>query len=135
MDMSTLNIWAVVVAALAAHTIAAVWYSPLLFSKGWMDSIGAKEEDFSGSNMGKLIGITFIFHVIMAFCLGMFLNDASIGMHEGAFYGFLTGFGWIFFVLATNSMYERRPWKYVFITGSHWTIAFTVMGLILGAWK
>jgi hypothetical protein len=56
-------------------------------------------------------------------------------VQEGAFYGFLTGFGWIFFVLATNSQFEQRSFKYTLISGAHWTVVFTVMGLILGAWK
>ncbi len=135
MDMSTLNVWAVLVAAVAGHIIGAIWYSPMLFSNAWMQAIGKKEEDFKPVNMGKLLTITFVFQLIMAFCLGMFLNDASIGWSEGAFYGFLTGFGWIFFVIATNSMYEQRSSKYIFISGIHWTVVFTVMGLILGAWK
>jgi hypothetical protein len=135
MDISTLNIWAVLVAAFAGHLIGALWYSPILFSNAWMNSIGKKEEDFKKVNMGVLLSTTFIYMVIMAFCLAMFLNSPEIGMQEGAFYGFLTGFGWIFFVLATNSQFEQRPFKYTLISGAHWTVVFTVMGLILGAWK
>lgn len=135
MDMSTLNVWAILVAALAGHLIGGLWYSPVLFSKGWMESIGKKEEDFKQVNMGMLMTTTYIYHLIMAFCLAMFLNSPEIGMQEGAFYGFLTGFGWIFFVLATNSQFEQRPFKYTLISGAHWTVVFTVMGLILGAWK
>jgi hypothetical protein len=135
MDMSTLNVWAVLVAAIAGHLIGALWYSPILFSNAWMDSIGKKEADFKKVNMGMLLTTTFIYMIIMAFCLAMFLYSPEIGMQEGAFYGFLTGFGWIFFVLATNSQFEQRPFKYTLISGAHWTVVFTVMGLILGAWK
>ena len=133
--MSTLNIWAVLVAAVAGHIIGAAWYSPMLFSNAWMDSIGKREDDFKKVNMGVLLSTTFVFMLIMSFCLAMFLNSPEIGMTEGAFYGFLTGFGWIFFVIATNSMFEQRPFKYTLISGAHWTVVFTVMGLILGYWK
>lgn len=133
--MDTLNIWAVLVATVAGFGVGAIWYSPLLFSKAWTDSIGIKPEDVDTSGIAKIMTLSFVFHLIMAYCLGMFLNSPEIGLQEGALYGFLTGFGWIFFVIAINSMYESRSWKYVFITGGHWTITFTVMGLIFGAWN
>lgn len=85
--------------------------------------------------MAKIFGLAFIFTLIMAFCLAMFLNDASIGASEGAFYGFLAGFGWIFFALAVNSLYERRSWRYSLINGGYWTVVFTLIGFILGAWR
>lgn len=134
MDISTLNIGAVLVATLAGYGIGAIWYSPFLFAKKWMNSIGMSEDNADMSGIGKIMTLSFFFHLILAFNLGMFLNDPTIGASEGAFYGFLTGFGWVFFVIAINSMYESRPWSYVFITGGHWTITFTIMGLILGAW-
>ncbi|MEX0994378.1 MAG: DUF1761 domain-containing protein [Balneolaceae bacterium] len=135
MELSTLNLWAVLAAAVATYGIGAIWYSPLLFSGQWMESAGLRESDLENTNMAKIMSLTLIYSLIMAFCLGMFLNDPSIGLSEGAFYGFLTGFGWIFFVIATNSMYEQKSWTYILIVGGYWTVAFTVMGLILGAWK
>ncbi|MDZ7714842.1 MAG: DUF1761 domain-containing protein [Balneolaceae bacterium] len=50
-------------------------------------------------------------------------------------YGFLTGFGWVFFALAVNNLYEQSSWKYICINGGYWTVTFTVMGLIIRAWK
>ena len=90
--------------------------------------------------MGKIFGLAFIFELIMAFNLAMFLTGSpeaaeQISAGMGAFYGFLTGFGWIFFAMAVNSLYEQRSWKYMLINGGYWTVAFTVMGLIIGAWR
>lgn len=134
MDISTLNIWAVLVAALSTFLVGWLWYG-LLFGKAWMSAAGLSEEQLKQGNMAKIFGFAFLFELIMAYCLAIFLNDPSIGLQEGAFYGFLTGFGWIFFALAVNSLYEQKSWKYIFINGGYWTVAFTVMGLILGAWK
>lgn len=134
MDMSTLNIWAILVATLSTFMVGWLWYGPL-FGKAWMAEVGMTEEDVQKGNMAKIFGFAFIFELIMAYCLAMFLNDPTIGLQEGAFYGFLTGFGWIFFALAVNSLYEQKSWKYIFINGGYWTVAFTIMGLILGAWK
>lgn len=134
MDISTLNIWAVLAATLLTFVIGAIWYGPL-FGNIWMKTVGLSEDEINEGNMAKIFGLAFIFELIMAFCLAMFLNDPSIGISEGTFYGFLTGFGWIFFALAVNALYERRSWKYIFINGGYWVVTFTLMGLILGAWK
>lgn len=134
MDISTLNVWAVLVATLATFIIGWLWYGPI-FGKAWLSVVGMTEEELKNANMGKIFGFSFIFELIMAFNLAVFLNDPSIGISEGALYGFLTGFGWIFFAMAVNGLFERRSWKYIFINGGYWVVAFTVMGLILGAWK
>jgi uncharacterized protein YneF (UPF0154 family) len=135
MDLSTLNLWAVLVASLTAFVIGGVWYSPILFANSWMKETGLNEEQLQNSNMAKIFGLAFIFIFVMTFCLAMFLNDPSVGTAAGAFYGFLTGFGWISLALAVNSLYERKSWKYMLINGGYWTVVFTLMGLILGSWK
>ena len=134
MDFSTLNIWAILVATLSTFVIGWLWYGPL-FGKAWMSATGLSEEQLQQGNMGKIFGFAFVFELIMAFNLAVFLNDPSIGLQEGGFYGFLAGFGWIFFALAVNALYEQKSWKYIFVNGGYWVITFTVMGLILGAWK
>lgn len=90
--------------------------------------------------MAKIFGLAFIFELIMAFNLAMFLTGSpeaaeQMNYQMGAFYGFLTGFGWVFFALAVNSLYEQKSWKYILINGGYWTVTFTLMGLIIGAWK
>ncbi|MEQ9035021.1 DUF1761 domain-containing protein [Gracilimonas sp.] len=137
--MSAINWLAVVAASLVGFAIGFVWYGPL-FGKKWMASVGMTEEDAQNGNMGKIFGFTLIFQFIMAFCLAMFFygDPASAEMingSNGAFYGFLTGFGWVATAIGVNALYEQKSWTYIFINGSFWIVVFTLMGLILGAWK
>lgn len=139
MDISLLNIWAILVATLSTFLVGWLWYGPL-FGKAWISATGLSEEQIQQGNMAKIFGLAFIFELIMAFNLAMFLTGSpeaaeQMNYQMGAFYGFLTGFGWVFFALAVNSLYEQKSWKYIFINGGYWTVAFTVMGLIIGAWK
>jgi hypothetical protein len=139
MDFSSINILAVLVATLSTFLVGWLWYGPL-FGKAWMNAVGLTEEQIQQGNMAKVFGLAFLFELIMAFNLAMFLTGSPeaaemMNAQMGAFYGFLTGFGWVFFALAVNSLYEQKSWKYIFINGGYWTVAFTVMGLILGAWK
>lgn len=140
MDISILNFWAILVATLSTFVIGGLWYSPMLFGNAWMNAAGVSEQEIQQGNKAKIFGLAFIFELIMAFNLAMFLTGSPEAAEQmnagaGAFYGFLTGFGWIFFAMAVNSLYEQRSWKYIFINGGYWTIAFTLMGLIIGAWK
>ncbi len=134
MDLTTLNIWAIFAATLSAFLVGWLWYGPL-FGKAWLSETGLTEQELEQGNKGKIFGLAFVFELIMAFNLAFFINDPSIGLEMGALYGFLTGFGWVFFVLAVNSLFERKSWKYILIDGGYWVVAFTLMGLILGAWK
>jgi membrane-associated HD superfamily phosphohydrolase len=135
MDMSTLNIWAVLVAAVSAFVLGALWYSKIMFGNAWMTAAGLTEEETQDANMGKIFGLAFIMELIMAFNLGMFLNDPSIDTQAGALYGFLTGFGWIAMGIGVVSLFEQRSWKYILINGGYMTVSLLIMGLILGAWK
>jgi len=139
MEISNINFLAVIAATFSTFVVGWLWYGPL-FGKAWVDAIDMTEQELQQGNMAKIFGLAFIFELIMAFNLAMFLTGspeaaAQVNAGMGAFYGFLTGFGWIFFALAVNSLYEQKSWKYIFVNGGYWSVAFTIMGLIIGAWK
>ena len=48
--------------------------------------------------------------------------------------GFLAGFGWVAMGIGVVSLFEQRPWTYVFINGGYLTVALVLMGAILGGW-
>ena len=37
--------------------------------------------------------------------------------------------------IAIIGVFENKSWTYIVINGGYMTIAFTVMGLIIGAWR
>ena len=139
MDMSAVNWLAVLAAAAIPFAIGFVWYGPL-FGKPWMASVGLTQEDANRMNAPKVFGIAFIAQLVMAFCLAMFFYGDpeaadAITAGTGSFYGFLTGFGWIAMVITTNAQFEQKSFGYIAINSAYWIIVFTLMGLILGAWR
>lgn len=54
---------------------------------------------------------------------------------HGALHGFLGGLFLIFPVLATNGLFERKSWKYIWINTGYWTITVTIMGGLLCAYN
>lgn len=129
------NHLAVVVAGLSTFLIGGLWYSPVLFGKAWQKENQLSDEQLKNNNMAKVFGLSFIFSLVMAYNLAFFLNDPGIDAVVGAVIGFLTGFGWLAMGIFIIGLFEQKSWKYMLINGGYMIVAFTLMGLILGAWK
>lgn len=76
---------------------------------------GFTEEDMKKGNSAKIFGLTFLFSMVMAFNLALFLNDADTRWSWGAMVGFPTGFGWVAMSIFTIGQFERKPSKYMLI--------------------
>jgi Protein of unknown function (DUF1761) len=133
--MPHINWLAVLVAAVSTFMIGGLWYSRVLFGRSWMSVNNLCEAELAKSNVFKIFGLALIFALIMAANLAAFLAEPKTTAAWGATAGFLAGFGWVTLAIATIALFERRPWKYVLINGGYMTVAFVVMGLILGSWR
>jgi len=84
MNMQTLNVWAILVAALSAFLLGGLWYSPALFHNAWKRANGFGKDEPPPDSPAKVFGISFIFSLIMSFNLAMFLNAPKTDMAWGA---------------------------------------------------
>lgn len=130
-----INYLAVVAAALSTFVIGGVWYSPLLFQRSWMTANGLSTADLGRGGEARIFGGAFVFSLIMALNLAAFLAGPDTTIAWGATAGALAGVGWVALGIAVVALFERRPLTYVLINGGYWSVAFTVMGAILGAWR
>lgn len=135
MPAQHVNWFAVVAAALSTFLLGGLWYSPVLFGRAWMTENGLSDEVLRKGNMTKIFGLSFVFSVLMAANLAMFLADPKTTTSWGATAGLLAGFGWVALGLTIIALFERRSWKYIAINGGYMTVAFVLMGTILGAWR
>lgn len=134
MDLSTINYWAVLVAALASFLIGGAWYSPALFARAWMEENGFSEADLQSTNMVKLFGGAFVLAFVIAFNLACFLGK-DVGVAMGTFYGSLTGIGWVATAMGITYLFERKSMRLFLINGGYHVLTFIVMGAIIGAWS
>lgn len=132
--ISLINPWATLVAAVSAFALGGVWYSPALFHGAWKRANGFGP-DYPRPNPGKTFGVGFVFSLIMSANLAMFLSDPTTTVAWGAAAGFLAGFGWAAIGMGIVCLFENRPWSYLFVNGGYLTMALTLMGTILGAWR
>jgi hypothetical protein len=130
-----INHFAVIVSALSTFLLGGLWYSPILLGKAWQRENKFSDEDLKNTNMVKIFGLSFIFSLVMAYNLAFFLGDPSIRAGMGALYGLFTGLGWVAMSICIIGLFERKTWTYLLINAGYVTIAFTLMGLIIGVWK
>ncbi len=134
MNFHALNIWAILAAAVSAFVLGGLWYSPMIFGPAWKraNRFGTDEPPAATA---KIFAISFVLSLVMALNLAMFLNDPKTNLAWGATAGFLAGFGWVAMGIGIVSLFERRRLSYVLINGGYLTVALTLMGAILGAWR
>ena len=134
MDQMQINHWAVLVAALSDFVVGALWYSPLMFYRGWMSANHFTEADIKKGNPGRIYGLTLLFALVISYNLAFFLAEPQTTASWGLTAGALAGL-WAVMGLWTIGQFERRSLSYLMINGGYLLVAFALKGLILGAWR
>ena len=129
-----INYLAVFAAAASTFLIGGLWYSPLLFQRAWMRANNLTENDLRAGGQAKIFGLSFVFALVMALNLAMFLNAPDTTTTWGATAGLLAAI-WVALGIGTVALFERRPFAYTAINGGYWLVSFVVMGAILGVWR
>jgi Protein of unknown function (DUF1761) len=133
-----INYFAVFVAAVVYYIGGALWYSPFLFGKTWMDLAGLNEEKIKEDKKSAWKSYLTAAGSALLISIGLtrvegYLNVITIGG------GLHTGFwAWICFVvttMATNNAFAGRPFKLLLIDSGYHLYGFVIMGIILSVWK
>ena len=135
MDFSTINYFAVLAAALSTFVLGGLWYSPLLLGKAWMRANGFSLADLQSFSKARMFGWSILFSLVMSINLAMFLSGPNIDVTWGMAAGGLAGFGWVAMAIAMVGVFENRSWKYIAINAGYMTVAFVMMGAIIGTWR
>jgi hypothetical protein len=140
MDFDGINYLAILVAAVVAWIVGAVWYTVL--SGPWMAAIGKTREsvkadqEASGLPMWFPFVLSFVAELVMAFVLAVLMFQPNVGpptIGGGLLWG---AFVWLGFVLTTgavNNAYPSRKPALTVIDAGHWLLVLLAMGLVL-AW-
>ncbi len=141
--LQTLNYLAVLVSAVILWVLGAIWYSPALFAKPWMELLGIKKGE--GKQSGLILGMvaSFIGDLVLSFILAHIIIWANAFGFATSAFGFANGgvlgvLLWIGFIAAPNlpqGIYERRPFKLFAINGGYWLVGLFIVGGLLAAWR
>jgi uncharacterized protein DUF1761 len=128
------NILALVVAVVAKGIVGAVWYSPALFLKHWMQLTGVSNETMK-AGMAKSLTVETIGNLVMAFILVHAIRYAgATTIAQGLGVGLANWLGFILTIGVTMAMYEQRPMKLVAINAGYQLVGILLMGAILAVW-
>lgn len=128
---------AILVSALAAWLIGALWYSPVLFAKAWVKAHGYTPEKLAAmqATAGRAYAGSFVAFVVIAFVLHLFLSHLGVESPEqGAFWGFHAWVGFALPIGFTANLYSDKPLATFLIDAGYQLVYLTAMGAILGAW-
>jgi hypothetical protein len=131
MEVVTVNLGAVVAAAVASMIIGFIWYHKGVFGREWMRLVKMKE---TGKMEGEAMGKMVIAALLTAYVLAHIVKfSGSAGWYEGAIAGFMV---WLGFYLTTSVMgdaFEHRPMKLTGINVGYHLVNLLVMGAILAS--
>lgn len=131
----SVNWLAVLVAALATFVLGGLWYGPL-FGKIWMDASEMTEEKIRSSNMPMIFGLSFLMQLIAASVLALFLGpESTLAFGPAVAAAVSVGVAWVAPAFAVAYLFERRPLAHFVVNAGYNVVAFTVMGVILAAWR
>ncbi len=121
---------AVLVAAVAAFAIGAVWYSPPLFARAWQREAGLADAALQDGRQGVVFGSAFLLLVVASAVFAAFLGpNPSLMLGFGA--GLAAGLAWVAAGLGVIYLFERRSLRLALINGGYLTLAFTAIGTVI----
>ena len=130
--MNGINIWAVLVAAVASFALGALWYSPALFLKPWSREAGVNPEA-PIANPGRVYGLTFVLTLLTSLALAILLGpqpqlDAALATGAG------TGICLVATSMGINYQFANRNLLLWAIDSGFHVVRLLVMGVVLGLW-
>lgn len=132
MIFAGINVWAVIVAAIASFAAGAAYYGAL--GGQWMRAAGMDEDEVkaSGPPVGPMI-TSFVTELIMAVALAGLVGHLGIVSVRVSLISALSV--WVGFVVgptAVNYAFQSRPLALTAIDAGHWLMVLLIQGLIIG---
>lgn len=137
MNISDLNIWAILVAVLIEVVIGAVWFNaPFAFNKQWLAGIGKTAEQVAADASPLSIVAAVVGALITA--VGMAIVISSMGITTvvgGLGIGLLAAIAFSANAAFIKDRFEGRPLNLTLINGLHDIVIFALMGIVLAIWQ
>ena len=128
--MGPINMLAVLLAAVAAFAVGALWYGAL-FGKAWRGELGFDSCQPPKVGMGAMLGGNFVLLLLSALLLGHnFARNPGLPSH---LYFMMSGGVAAFFIvpaLWTTYLYQGRSLKLALMDAGHWIVAYLAMGTV-----
>ena len=134
--MNKINLWAVITAAVVAFVLGALWYSPLLFGKVYLE---VRAMNPAMANMRppawELVG-EFAKNLVVAFVIAYFVVRLGVGDWKNALQlGLWIWVGFQAMLLMGAVFHEHMPWTLYAIHAGDALVKTLLTTVILGVWR
>jgi hypothetical protein len=124
---------AVLVATIAAFIVGAIWYGPL-FGRAWRRLLNVPEGASMGMPIKPMVG-GFFATLVMVYVYAVIKTALAITSGvQAAWLAFLLVVGFIGTSHLNHVLYEKRPWKWYWISVGQYAVALIVAALVLAWW-
>jgi hypothetical protein len=138
MPATSVNYLAVLVSAIAVFLVGAVWYSPLLFGKMWVEEHGFTPEKVAAMRAvaGRAYSVSFLCYLVMAFVMALLVAWTGVTTPEGGSrLGAVVWLGFAATIGLTASMFSEKPITIFLLDAGYQLVYLMIMGTILAAWR
>lgn len=126
-----MNLVPLIAAAIAGVAAGAIWYSPYLFGRAWMKSVGLTEQSARKRGMA----LPMISSIVAALLLAFVLQRAQVNLQQMMTVVVLL---WLVFCVALrlpHYLFEGRSLRSFFIYAGHDLVQLVVIGAIVTLWR
>lgn len=137
--MDSINLLAVLVAAITNIALGMYWYSPAGFSKQWIHDAGLDEEKMKKGGQKMMMAAMFfglLTSLIMSYVLAITLQAFGVEtITEALQVAVMMWLGFIATVGFGVVIWEMKPVRLFIITSGFWLISLGIMSAILTVWR
>src|SRR5437879_6716316 len=139
MPTANVNILAVIVAAVATFILGAVWYSPVLFAKQWMQAHGytpEKLEEMKRRGVTRAYAVSVLCYLVMAYVLALLASyTQAVSFAQGLWLGFLVWLGFAATIGLTGHVFSHKPIAAWVIDAGYQLAYLLIMSVVLALWR
>ncbi len=137
--LSSVNPWAVVLAASAGWLVGVGYYT--LLAEPWVTALGTSMEHLQREQAAKMgtpaawlpFVFAFVAELVMALVLAIILDQAdALDLVDGLLTGALAWLGLVATTMTVNNTFAGRKVMLSVVDGGHWLLVLLVMGAVLG---
>lgn len=130
--MSSLNVWAIVAATVAALVVSFVWYAVFGYQLAELSDAYAE----AGTPPIWKTGVEMLRSLAVAAVLANFAAQIGVTGWAGAIeLGLVAWLGFPVAILAGSVLWEKVPWRLALVHSGDWLLKLVVIALIVGLWR
>lgn len=136
MNRTKLNYLAIFVATLIMYVLGALWYSPVMFGKAWMELNGITDAVMTEASPLKMYLTPLVAYLIACYVLAHAVAYAGAKTAAtGALVGFWNWLGFVAAVTFVADSLSNKPLSLWLINAGYNLVGFLIAGVLLALWQ